>query len=62
MYVRRSSTFFKLTKGVISFIEATLGFEPDAIKFIDFLKAKGLKVIYYDLEHIKVQHFLLKTH
>ena len=37
-------------------------FEPAAIKFIDFLKAKGLKVIYYDLEHIKVQHFLDKTY
>src|SRR5574344_1549617 len=37
-------------------------FEPDAIKFIDFLKAKGLKVIYYDLEHIKVQRFLDKTY
>lgn len=29
---KNNTTFFKLTKGVISFIEATLGFEPDAIK------------------------------
>lgn len=27
-----NSTFFKLARGVISFIEATLGFEPEAIK------------------------------